>query len=121
MNESAFAKILRTVNVEGESIRADQDEKEALMKEFDREQRRYKSGKISRKTLAVSARKTNKNLVKLDKEIRRSISRIGSLTAQARKFASRQAPKPVRAKMTGVRPSSKKKRHKRKPARKKRK
>jgi hypothetical protein len=80
MNESAFAKILRSANVEGESIRAGQEKKEALMRDFNREQRRYKSGKISRKTLAASARRVNKNLVKLDKDIRRSISRVGSIS-----------------------------------------
>ncbi|MBD3253333.1 hypothetical protein GF386_06370 [Candidatus Pacearchaeota archaeon] len=115
MDESAFAKILKAVNVEGESIRDMQNEKEALMKSFEGEQRRYKSGKISRRTLSESSRKVNKELVKLDKKIRSSIARVGKLTAQAKKFASRQAPKPVRAKLAGVKSSSKKKRHRPKP------
>lgn len=115
MNESTFAKIVKAINVEGEIIRSKQDEKQAVMNEFDREQRRYNAGKISRSTLTALAKKTNKTLIRLDKEIRRSITKVASMTARAKKFASRQVPKVVRAKLAGVvSAGKKKKKHRRK-------
>ena len=75
MNESFFAKMLKELNVAGELIRARQDEKQALLDEFDSECKRFFFGKISRKALESSVKKTNNELQRLNNEIRNNIAR----------------------------------------------
>jgi len=128
MDESAFAKIVKEFDAVGELIRARQDEKQAILDEFNSESKRFFFGKISEKTLSSSARKTNQELQKLDGEIRKAIAGVTELGLQARKFASAQSPKSFRATLSGIsggglkkrkRPPVRKKVVKRKPAKKK--
>ena len=119
MNESAFAKVVKEVNAVGELIRTHQDEKQIVMDGFDREKRRFSSGKISKKTLASSAGKTNKELKVLDKDIRKAIERVGAISNQAKKFAARQKPKTIRASTAGVKGPKKKKKKVKKVVKKK--
>ncbi len=111
MDETAYGAIVKEVTSLGELIRTHQDEKQAAMDEFDKERKRYHSGKISRKALASSVKKINKELKRLDNLIRRDVSSLVKTTHQARKFALRQAPKLLRAKMTGISSSGNKARH----------
>lgn len=119
MNESAFAKVVKEINAVGELIRTHQDEKQVVMDDFKREKRRFSSGKISKKTLASSAKKTNKELKVLDRDIRRAIGRVGTVSNQAKKFAARQKPKTIRASTAGVKGPKKKKKKVKKTARRK--
>lgn len=125
MDESAFAQIVKEFNAFGELIRARQDEKQAVIDEFNSESKRFYFGKISEKTLASSAAKTNRELRRLDEQIRATIEKAGDLAAQARKFASAQSPKSFKAILSGVvssgskRPAKKRKSPRRKPAKKK--
>jgi len=125
MDESTFAQIVKEFNAFGELIRARQDEKQAVIDEFNSESKRFYFGRISEKTLASSAAKTNKELRRLDEQIRATIEKAGDLAAQARKFASAQSPKSFKAILSGVvssgskRPARKRKSARRKPAKRK--
>lgn len=119
MNESEFAKLIKEFNAVGELIRARQEEKQSVIDAFELEISRYKAGKISKKTLDSSIKKTNKEFMRLDREIRKGISRVNSLGTRANQLASRQAPIAFRAKSGGVGMLSKKKTVKKKVVRKK--
>ena len=121
MNEESFSKILKELNVAGELVRARQDEKQGLLDEFDAECKRFFFGKISERALASSVKKTNKELARLDKEIRQNISKARVAGDRASKLVSAQAPISYRATLSGISggKSNKKKAHKRKATKKK--
>ena len=125
MNEESFSKILKELNVAGELVRARQDEKQGLLDEFDEECKRFFFGKISRRSLQSSVKKTNKELMRLDKEIRENISKARSAGDRAAKLVSNQAPIGYRATLSGIigggKKAKKRKAKKRKTASKKRK
>ena len=102
MNESTFAKLVKEFHAVGELIRARQEEKQAIMDSFDLEKKRYSAGKISTKALESSVRKTNKELLRLDKELRRCIARVNAIGDASKRLASQQAPKVFRAKVSGI-------------------
>ena len=102
MNESFFAKILKDLNVAGELIRARQEEKQGLLDEFEGECKRFFFGKISERTLASSVKKTNKELARLDKEIRLNMSRLRNAEKRVAKLVSEQAPVSYRATISGI-------------------
>ncbi len=118
MDESAFAEIVKEFNAVGELIRARQDEKQAVMDEFDSESKRFYFGKISEKTLASSARKTNNELQKLDDQIRKAISNAADLSSQARRFTAAQSPKSFKATLTGITSAGKSRAKRHRPAKK---
>ena len=109
MNESDFGAIAKETTAFGELIRTHQDEKQAAMNEFDKERARYHGGKISKKALASSVRKLNKELKKLDISIRRDISNLVRTAQRAKRFAQRQAPRSLRVTMTGIKSKTRKK------------
>lgn len=118
MDENYFAKLVKEFNAVGELIRARQDEKQSVIDEFDSESKRFYFGKISEKTLASSIAKTNRELKRLDNEIRKAIAKVSDIGIQARKFASAQSPKAFKAtlsKVVQVGEKSKKKSSKKKP------
>jgi hypothetical protein len=123
MKESAFGKIIREINAVGEEIRTHQDEKQAVVNDFEKQKRRYKQGRVSENAMVSSAKKSNAELKVLDNDIKKNINRIKALTARARDFAARQKPKPIRVKAPkapgGRKKKAKKKTARRKPARKK--
>ena len=124
MNESLLAKMLKEFDVAGELIRARQDEKQALLDEFDSECKRFFFGKISKRALISSVKKTNNELQSLDSEIRKNITKCRIISERAIKFTSAQAPIFFRATLSGTsggktKTAKKKKVAKRKPARKK--
>jgi hypothetical protein len=102
MNENEFAKLVKEFSAVGELIRARQEEKQSVMDAFLVEKKRHMAGKISTKTLESSVKKTNTELLRLDKQIRDIISRTNKLGDMAKAFASKQAPKVFRAKNAGV-------------------
>jgi hypothetical protein len=102
MNEELFSKLHKEVTIAGELIRARQEEKQGLLDEFDAECKRFFFGKISEKSLAASVKKTNKELIRLDSEIRRNISRARIVASKIMQLSSAQAPVAFRASLSGI-------------------
>lgn len=102
MNESLLAKLLKELDVAGELIRARQDEKQALLDEFDSECKRFFFGKISKRALESSVRKTNKELSNLDLQIRKNITKCKRTAERTENFALAQAPIFFRATLSGT-------------------
>ncbi len=121
MNESFFVKMQKELTTAGEWIRSRQDEKQALLDEFDQECKRFFFGKISQRALMASVKKANKELQRLDKSIRDGIKRARSVSDREMKLVSAQAPIGYRATISGIVGGKvkKKKTVKRKPAKKK--
>ncbi|MBU0894276.1 MAG: hypothetical protein KKF48_02130 [Nanoarchaeota archaeon] len=113
MNESFFVKMQKDLTATGELIRARQDEKQALLNEFDAENKRFFFGKISEKALASSVKKTNNELKRLDKNIRETMSKARSISAREMQLVSAQAPISFRATLSGIVGLSSKKKVKR--------
>ena len=105
MNQDAYEKIVKELTSYAELIRTRQNEKQSAMDSFDREVKRYRKGRISRKALASSVRRVNKELQKLDKEIRKGIADVKKTAKKVVSFASRQSPKKEKATMVGARSS----------------
>ena len=118
MNESFFAQILKDFNVAGELVRSRQEEKQGLLDEFDAECKRFFFGKISERALASSVKKTNKELARLDKDIRESIRKAKTAGERAMKLVSVQAPVIYKATLSGISGGDKKKKAKKKPVKK---
>ena len=118
MNEANFSKLVKEFHAVGELIRARQEEKQAIMNSFDLEKKRYSAGKLSKKALESSVRKTNKELLRLDKQLRQIIARANALGNFSKKLASQQAPKVFRAKTSGIFLINKKKKRKAAPKKK---
>ncbi len=102
MNETFFAQLLKDFNSVGELIRARQDEKQALIDQYEAESKRFFFGKISEKALVASSKKANKELKRLDSEIRKAIARAKTLSDRARKLTSNQAPLGFKATLSGI-------------------
>ena len=102
MNESFFAKLLKEFNVAGELVRSRQDEKQGLLDEFDSESKRFFFGKISERALSASVRKTNKELSRLDGEIRANIAKGRNAGDRAMALTSAQVPVRYRATLSGI-------------------
>ena len=116
MNESALANELKSLNVAGEVVRSRQEEKQGLLDEFDATSKRFFFGKISERALASSARKTNRELKRLNNDIRFNISRLRATSNRVIALAARQAPIGFRATLSGVSGGGAKKKSVRKKA-----
>ncbi|MBW6442390.1 hypothetical protein K0A97_01245 [Patescibacteria group bacterium] len=102
LNETYFADILKEFNDAGEFVGARQDEKQGLLNDFDEACKRFFFGKISEKVLSLSVAKTNKELQRLDKEVREAISKGRKSAEKASKLLGAQAPIAYRATMSGI-------------------
>jgi hypothetical protein len=102
MNQELFSKLHKELTISGELIRARQEEKQGLLDEFAAETKRFFFGKISERSLASSVKKTNKELKRLNHEIRKNITRVRRIANRAGNLASAQAPIPYRATMSGI-------------------
>lgn len=102
MNEDLFSKTLKELNVASELVRARQDEKQGLLDEFDKECKRFFFGKISRKALQSSVNKTNRELSRLDRQIRTNMVRSRNAGNRALREVAAQAPIGFRATMSGI-------------------
>jgi len=102
MNEELFARTLKELNVTGELVRARQEEKQGLLDDFDSECKRFFFGKISERALMSSVKKTNKELQRLDKEIRQNMSKSKTAGNSALRIISAQVPVRYRATLSGI-------------------
>ena len=102
MNEELFAKSIKEFNVAGELVRARQEEKQGLLDDFDQECKRFFYGKISRRALQSSVDKTNKELHRLDNEVRQNMTRARNAGARAMHVVSAQTPVGFRATLSGI-------------------
>ncbi len=102
MNEGTFAQILKEFHAVGELIRARQNEKQSILDEFDSESKRFFFGKISEKALESSIRKTNKEIGRLDREIRSSISNARMLGKRMDSLVTNQSPLSFKATLSGI-------------------
>jgi len=102
MDQEMFDKFVKEMNALGELIKARQDEKQAIVDEFDKEKGRYSKGNISKATLMSSVKKTNAELVKLDKQIRTIMVNTKKSLSRMTVFVRKQRPKVFRAKESGV-------------------
>ena len=117
MNEGTFGQILKEFYAVGELIRARQNEEQAILDEFDSESKRFFFGKISEKALESSIRKTNKEIGRLDREVRSAISQARVLGKRMDSLLSAQSPLAFRATLSGI-SSGDGKKEKKKPKRK---
>lgn len=108
MNESVFAQLLKSLTVAGEIIGARQEEKQALLNQFDTECKRFFFGKISERALISSVKKTNKELLRLDKAIRANISISKKLSNKVSILVFAQSPIKYIAKVSGIESEKKK-------------
>lgn len=102
MNENVFAKLVKEFNALGELIRTRQEEKQSVLNQFDTELARYKRGNISENTLASSIKKTNLELMKLDKNIREIIDKSMKYSARINDLVRSQRPIAYRARESGL-------------------
>lgn len=114
MNETRFSKMVDEFDSLGELVKTRQDEKQSVMDEFDKERKRFHSGKISENTVGSSAKKTNKEMAKLNNEIRNIISRANKMANSMKEFVSSQSPKIFSARVSGITLNASKKKVKRK-------
>ena len=101
MNENMFAKLTKEFSALGELIRTRQEEKQSVLDEYDKELSRYKKGNISENTLASSVKKTNNELLKLDKNIRDTIAKFKKYSKRINELVRAQKPIAYRARETG--------------------
>ncbi len=118
-NTNFFAKMHKDLTSAVEKIRARQDEKQAILDQFDREGKRFFFGKISEKALASSVTKANKEIRRLDKAIRDTIIRAKEISDRERALVASQAPASFKATLSGITSGKRKVIKKKKSARKK--
>jgi hypothetical protein len=114
MNQSGFIKIAKEINAYAEVIKSRQNQKQVIMNDFDKERERYKSGKISKVSLASSVPRVRKELQRLNDEIRRNITHLHKAADRAKKFATSQTPKSFKVSLSGITLAGGKKKAKRK-------
>ena len=102
MNESFFVEMHKNLTTAGELIRARQDEKQALLDEFDAECKRFFFGKISQRALVASVKKTNTELHRLDKTIKDTIRQARSISSRESSLVAAQYPIGYRATLSGI-------------------
>jgi len=102
MNESYFAKLLKEFNVAGELIRARQEEKQGLLDDFDRISKRFFFGKISARTLSSSVSKANREISRLNREIRANMAKARNAGSKSMVLTSAQTPIAYRATLSGI-------------------
>lgn len=102
MDQKLFARLVRDLNVLGESIRTLQEQKQAVLDSFETEKKRYKTGHISEDTLSASVKKTNNELMRIDKKIRETIDKTKKLCPRIIDSVNRQRPKPIRVRVAGA-------------------
>ena len=102
MNENLFAKLHKELVTVGELIRARQEEKQGLLDEFTAESKRFFFGKISERSLAASVKRTNKELLRLNKGIKDAMARSRNLADKVKALVAMQAPIGFKATLSGI-------------------
>ena len=108
MNQQNFGKIVKDLTSFAEVIRSRQDQKQIIINDFDKERKRFKNGKISKKALSASVPRVRRELDRLDKQIKRNILALKNVAKRVEKFALAQAPKKFKVSMSGIKMSAKK-------------
>jgi hypothetical protein len=102
MNQSSFVKIAKEINAFAEVIRSRQDQKQVIIDDFDKERKRYQTGKIAKKSLISSIPRVRKELQRLNVEIRRNIKSLNKTAEKIKRFSARQNPKNFRVSLSGI-------------------
>ncbi len=102
MDENSFVMLTKNLNILAEIIRTRQEEKQAVLDEFDKEKERYSKGKIPEKTFSNIVKKTNKEVMRLDRSIKDSIQKANMKQKSVGKLIEHQKPKAFRAKEKGI-------------------
>lgn len=82
MDENSFVLLTKDLNVLAELIRTRQEEKEAVLDEFEKEEGRYSKGNVSENAFLKLIKKTNTELDRMDKSIKDSIKK-GSMKVKS--------------------------------------
>jgi len=109
MDQSDFGQISKELTAYAEIIRSRQDQKQIIINDFNKERKRYRSGKISKKALVASIPRVRKELQRLNNEIRKNIRNLHKTAEKTKRFASRQTPKNFKVAISGISLSGKKK------------
>jgi len=102
MNQSNFGNITKEITAYAEIIRTRQDQKQVVIDDFVNECKRYRAGKIAKKSLVSSIPRVRKELQRLNEEIRKNIRNLNQTAEKVKRFASRQTPKNFRVSLTGI-------------------
>lgn len=102
MNPAGFENIAKEITAFAEIIRAKQDQKQTMIRDFAKEKKRYLSGKISKKALAASAPKFRKELQRINSEIKKNVKSLHSVAEKTKRFAAGQFPKDFRVSLSGI-------------------
>ena len=94
--------MIKELNALGELIRTRQEEKQAIIDEFDKEKERYRKGKISEDTMKSSSKKVNKEFSRINKDIRNAIVKSNKLGSRIKDFVGNQSPRVFVAKVSGI-------------------
>lgn len=119
INVNFFAKMHKELTSTIEMIRASQDEKQAILNQFDSEGKRFFFGKISEKALASSVKKANTEINRLNNSIRDNITKAKNISDRERTLIVAQAPAFFKATLSGITSGKKKAVKKRKVVKKK--
>jgi len=111
MDQSDFGKISKELTAYAEIIRSRQDQKQIIINDFNKERKRYKAGKISKKSLISSVPRVRKELQRLNNEIRKNIKNLHRTAEKTKRFAARQTPKNFKVALSGITLSGGKKKH----------
>ena len=85
-----------------ELIKTKQEEKQAILNEYEKQHSRFADGKISRTAFDVSVKENKKLLGGIDSEIRKSISSSKSALQSALKITSSQVPEKFNLSLEGL-------------------
>jgi seryl-tRNA synthetase len=102
LNEHRVSEIIKQINSLAELIRARQEEKQAVIDEFNNESKRFFLGKISERTIKSSIKREREEIKDLDKEIKDTIKQIKSYTKKLEELILEQFPKKFSVKASGI-------------------
>jgi len=102
LNESKLALIIKELHSFGELIRARQEEKQAVIDEFNSEDRRFLVGKLSQRTVQASIVKTRAELKRLNQEIKDTIKESKKKLNEIEELISDQSPKKFSVILSGI-------------------
>jgi Trp operon repressor len=102
LDESNLSFSVKEMHSLAELILTRQEEKQALIDEFNSESRRFLIGKLSKKTVDSSVRKTKTEIERLDADIKDSIKDAKKFLKKIEKQLSNQVPKKFKIDSSGI-------------------
>jgi hypothetical protein len=109
MDHKRFEKMVKELTSRAEVLRSRQDQKQVILNDFEKERKRYQTGKISKKALSASVPRVRKELMRLDKQVKISILSIKNKADEIKRMADNQSPKGFKVSISGVTMKKKKK------------